>query len=221
MLLIAGTSVRATDHYSEWGGGDEKYDALLDRLHELIDVAEKARAADPRLLQDLRDSIVEHFGAVAASASEPEPEPDLPPQILVHDDFRGGNFTRNPGWTVASGRFSVDSGLGSRSVVAKPAAPVEKSDKDRRKELVTDVLGALLGAEKKETTTSQPSQPERAEIFVRAPISNAFRVVLEIVSREKHGHFSFDLFQGRSRGAGYWLTYAPAVQPSLELQRFG
>ncbi len=221
VLLIAGTSARASDHYSEWGGGDEKLDALVDRLHELIDGAEKARAADPRLLQDLRDAIAEHSGAAAASAPEPEPEPDLPPQILVHDDFRDGNFTRNPGWTVTSGRFSVDSGLGLRSVVAKAVAPVEKSDKDKRKELVTDVLGALLGAEKEESAPSQPSQPERAEIFIRAPISNAFRVVFEIVSREKHGRFSFDLFQGRSRGAGYRLAYVPGGQPSLELQRFG
>ena len=41
------------------------------------------------------------------------------------------------------------------------------------------------------------------------------------MSREKHGSFSLDLYQGRSRGAGYRLAYVPGGQPSLELQRFG
>ena len=50
---------------------------------------------------------------------------------------------------------------------------------------------------------------------------NAFQLVLELVSREKHGSFSLDLYQGRSRGAGYRLAYVPGEQPSLELQRFG
>jgi hypothetical protein len=122
---------------------------------------------------------------------------------------------------VTEGRFSVDSGLGLRSVVAKAVAPVEKTSKEKRKELVTDVLGSLLGTKKEEPAPSQPSQPERAEIYINAPISNAFRLIFEIVSREKHGRFSLDLFQGRSRGAGYRLAYVPGGQPSLELQRFG
>jgi hypothetical protein len=198
---------------------DGKYDALVERLHELIDAAEKSRAADPRLLRDLRDAIADHTTA----APEPEVAPDLPPQIFVHDDFRDGNFTRSPAWTVVEGRFSVDSGPGLRSVVAKVAAPAAQSSKTNTKDLVRDVLGSLLGTKKKEepTATSQPSQPERAEIFIRAPISNAFQVVFEIVSRERHGRFSLDLFQGRSRGAGYRLSYTPGGQPSMELQRFG
>jgi hypothetical protein len=222
LLLVAASGARAEERYQEWGGGDAKLDALVTRLNELIDAAEKARAADPRLLQDLRAAIAEHTATARVSTSESAPAPDLPPQILVHDDFKDGNFTRNPAWTVAAGSFSIDSGLGLRSVVAEPAAPEEKSDKDLRKELVVDVLGSLLGAKKQEPVqSSQPAQPQRAEIFLAAPISNAFRLVFEIVSREKHGRFSLDIFQGGSRGAGYRLTYAPGGQPAMELQRFG
>ena len=42
-FLFAGAGVRADEHYSEWGGGDKRYDALVERLNELIDDAEKDR----------------------------------------------------------------------------------------------------------------------------------------------------------------------------------
>lgn len=221
LALFAGLGARAAERYSEWGG-DAKYDALVERLNELIDAAEKARAADPRLLQDLRDAIAEHGASTAAVEPEHESALELPPQILLRDDFRDGNFTRNPAWTVAQGRFTVDSGLGLRSVVAAPSAPVKQTSKEKRKKLFTDVLGTLLGNEDNTASTStQPSQPRRAEIFIRTRISNAFQVVFEIVSREKFGQFSLDLFQGRSRGAGYRLSYAPGASPAVKLQRFG
>ena len=223
LSLFASFGARAEERYSEWGSNDAKYDALVERLNELIDSAEKARAADPRLLQDLREALEEHGGGAVAAAAEPEAEPQLPPQILVRDDFRDGNFTRNPGWTMVQGRFTVDSGLGLRSVVAKPVVAEKKSSKEKRKELVTDVLSSLLGSKSKEPepTNTQPAQPERAEIFIRTPISNAFQLVFEVVSREKHGRFSLDLFQGRSRGAGYRLSYTPGATPGLQLKRFG
>lgn len=105
-------------------------------------------------MQDLREAIEDHGGGETAAAPEPEAAPDLPLQILVHDDFGDGNFTRNPGWTVAEGRFSVDLGLGLRSVVAQAVAAEEKTSKQKRKDLVTDVLGSLLGTKKEEPAPS-------------------------------------------------------------------
>ena len=49
LSLFASFGARAEERYSEWGGSDAKYDALVERLNELIDSAEKSRAADPRL----------------------------------------------------------------------------------------------------------------------------------------------------------------------------
>lgn len=123
---------------------------------------------------------------------------------------------------MVEGRFNIDSGLGLRSAVAKPAAPVKESSKDKRKKLLTGVLSSILGGDKKEAPASAaPSQPQRAEMFTQAPSSNAFQLVFELVSREKHGRFSRDLFQGRSRAAGYRLSYTPGASPTLQLQRFG
>ncbi len=124
-FLVVGAGARAEERYSEWGGSDAKYDA-----------------------------IAEHGATAPEPVREAEPALALPPQKLVHDDFADGNFTRNPGWTVAEGRFSVDLGLGLRSVVAQAVAAEEKTSKQKRKDLVTDVLGSLLGTKKEEPAPS-------------------------------------------------------------------
>ena len=82
--------------HSQWSGGDEKFEALVERLNEQIDTAEKSRAADFRLLRNWREAIAAH----TLIAPEAESAPALPPQKLVHDDFGDGNFIRNPAWAV-------------------------------------------------------------------------------------------------------------------------
>ena len=60
----------------------------------MVDDAEKARAADPQFLRDLR-------GLAQGS--------DRPWRIqLLNDDFGDGDFTRNPSWTVTAGKYWVD-----------------------------------------------------------------------------------------------------------------
>jgi len=87
LSLFVGFGARAEERYSKWGGNDTNLDALVEHLNELIDAAEKLRAADPRLLRDLRDAIAEYGGSGSANqtsaASQSEAVPDLPPQILV------------------------------------------------------------------------------------------------------------------------------------------
>ena len=187
----------AKERYSQWSAGDEKYDALLKRLNKLTTVAEKSSAADPRLLRELRDAIVSR----TVAAPEVEPAPALPPQKLVYDYFDYGDFTRNSVWTLVEGRFSVDSGFILRSIVAKVTPVVKKSTKQPWTELVTDVLGSLLGTKKK-IAKPAPNEPECAEKLIQTPITNAFQVVFEIISRENHSRFALGLFQGRSGSAG-------------------
>jgi hypothetical protein len=84
----------------------ERGDALVQEITELIEAAERARAADPKFLEQLRQVLEEY---------------QVPKLVqLMHDDFSDGNFTRNPRWRQAEGEFTVDCGRGLRSVARQP-----------------------------------------------------------------------------------------------------
>ncbi len=84
----------------------ERGDALVQEITELIEAAERARAADPKFLEQLRQVLEEYQGPKLVQ--------------LMHDDFSDGNFTRNPRWRQAEGEFTVDRGRGLRSVARQP-----------------------------------------------------------------------------------------------------
>ena len=59
--VLASAPASAGEHYSPWAGAETSASAdrgrlqgFVDRLNTLIDEGEKARAADPRFLRDLR-----------------------------------------------------------------------------------------------------------------------------------------------------------------------
>jgi len=163
--------------------------------------SERVRAADPVFLRDLREAIAEY---------------DRPIQHeLFHDDFRDGDFTRNPAWSVAAGRFNVDRNLGLRSVVNARAVRRESDQSDQR-DLAAALLSTLLDSNRR----SNDDVNTRADIFIMQPISNAFTVRFDLISQERAGRFSVDVFQGQGRSAGYRLSYYPGQTPSLELLRF-
>lgn len=234
------------ERYSEWrrdAAEDDAAQALARELEALIDEAERARAADPRFLQDLRDAIAAHAAAFAPRAA------------LIRDDFSDGDFTRDPRWTVASGDFTVDPRLGLRTVVpvagtdadaageseggltgiGKSALDAGKSVLDTGKDVVGGVLdagknvvGGLLGdGEWKEDSAKEedaaPPAPEPAEIYLAATVGDAFALEIELTSHvaAADARFEIDLFQGETRGAGYRLSYLPGDDPALVLSRFG
>lgn len=70
--VSVGVAVRAADEprYQTWQGDDPATAALVERLNSLIEDAERARAADPNFLADLRAAIAAQ-GQTARSANEP------------------------------------------------------------------------------------------------------------------------------------------------------
>lgn len=243
--LAAPAAAQDDARYSEWrsddaaAAGSSALDALAQELEALIDEADRARAADPRFLQDLRDKIAAHVA---------EARPRTP---LIRDDFSDGDVTDDPSWEVVSGDFSVDPRLGLRTTIPLSGADTEtmrlsldsirdKGDElldkggelfDKGKDTVTDLLsgektfGDLLGGDDDEETVEDagPAGPEPAEIVLGTDIPNAFALELEMMSGVAHSDalFEIDLFQGRGGAAGYRLAYMAGGDPALLLSRFG
>ena len=114
-ILIPVYASEAGQHYRSWTGpdapsqaGTQRQQDFVDKLKGLIDEAEKARAADPQFLGDLRGLVREY---------------DQPRRrVVLSDRFEDGDFTDNPAWTVTQGRYWVERGWGLRSAVKAGAA---------------------------------------------------------------------------------------------------
>lgn len=135
-------------------------------------------------------------------------------QLLLHDAFRDGDYTRDPTWTVATGRFSAESGTGLRTVheARRPLAEARQQD------LPTAILGAILGEINRSRDQEVPvDSPDLAEIYAVQTISNAFAIQLELTVRQASGPLLFGPYQGSDRSSGYHLVYTPDVERGLHL----
>ncbi len=152
----------------------------------------------------------------------PDAPPSASPRVALQDDFRDGDYRRNPAWTVLSGDFEVeDNGL--RSIVATQGAPDRESRRlsaDRPEEIGLAMLELILEQTGSVSRGETPSVAEPAQIFVNAPVDNAFRMELELASRQRPGSLELGLFQGnRPNGTGYRLVYSAGTSPGLSLVR--
>jgi len=151
-----------------------------------------------------------------------QPPPAAASRVVLQDDFGDGDFRRNPSWTVLGGDFEVGEN-GLRSIVETQRTTARESRQlsaERPEELGLAVLELILeqtgGARQEELTI--PVKP--AHIFVNAPLDNAFRMELEIASRQRPGSLELGVFQGnRPNGTGYRLVYTPGSRPGLSLVR--
>jgi hypothetical protein len=204
-VLLAGSPGRAADsRYSPWqppaqpGGMAD----LLKNLRSLIDEAERSKAADPTFLGDLR--------ALANSYDNPWPVK------LVYDDFRDGDFTSNPPWTVSAGIWRVDTRgrfNGLRSTVYGPDTGNDAPGAGGQN-LAGNTLGGLL-----QQQGGRPSDDEFAAIFLPLTISNSFAIRLEIASRDDGGRFDFGPYLGQRGNTAYRITYQSGAANGLVLSQ--
>lgn len=214
VALAANAAGAQQPQYQRWQDPSQPDRAkqLIDKLTPLIDRAERQRAADPRFLSDLR-SVLREF--------------DRPLQTsLWRDDFSDGDFTNNPAWRVAAGRFWIESNFGLRSVVTAAPPPTAESQPQRkltREEKAKLLFGAILGQTLNNGqgdsggTAATSSAANIAAIEAPVTISNAFTARVELSSWVSPGQAEFSALQ--STGAGYSLVYAPGPQPTLALHR--
>ena len=191
VACLCATAVHAQNtRYSTWsnpadsspGANPGVPQAFIDKLNTLIDEAEKANAADPVFLQDLRN--------LATGAVNPWNT------VVLDDAFADGNFTANPAWDVLSGEYFIETGWGLRNRLIT-AQQSQQSSGNSGDDLAKAIFGQILQrATGAQGTTS--STPGENIIVTRTAISNAFSLDVEMSSWQADSHFEVGVFSGRT-----------------------
>jgi len=181
-----------TSRYSEWKGDQESggVDSLIENLRGLIEEGERARAADPMFLEDLRnvlDAFENPWGVRA-----------------LYDDFRDGNFTANPTWQISAGQWKIDRSGATQGLKSNVGAPQIGGN-------LNNLLGALL--------QPQQGTAQYASIYTPVKFGNPFAMRFEFGSRDAKGRLDFGPYQGAAGNIAYRLAYIPGAANGLLLQR--
>ena len=220
LLLPASFVFAQSTTYPKWQNPDTAAQAesnkLLDfknRLKALIDKAEKAQAASPQFLRDLKN--------LANDLNRPQLK------LLLDDTFSDGDFSSNPQWQVSAGEYWIEQGWGLRSAVdpdAKPQAKTQTknlSGEDAAAALFGQILNQALGSKKTATTATRTQVPSEAVIYTIVKISNTFSLSVNIYTGSTQGQVEVAVFQGQFKGSasspGYRLVYQP--EGRIELLR--
>ena len=219
-ILIPVFASEAGQHYRSWTGPDAPSQAgalrqqdFVDKLKGLIDEAEKARAADPQFLGDLRELAREY---------------DQPRRrVVLSDRFEDGDFTDNPAWTVTQGRYWVERGWGLRSAVKAGAAaqsapqPEPRKGRDAAAAIFGRILQQAIDPEGKLGGGQTAGGAPATAIQIALALTNAFAVEIDLSSWSAEGRLEIGPYQGAPKGAeraqGYVLAYTPGGE--LELLR--
>jgi len=217
LLLPTSLAIAQTSSYSKWQNPDasapastEKLQGFVDKLNALINKAEKAQAASPQFLRDLRD-LATGF--------------DRPWRNLVFNEtFADGNFTANPKWQISAGDYWIEQGWGLRTSIDPKVQAQPESKKLNSKDAAAAIFGQILNQAiggKQGSPSAPPPAPTQAVIHTNVAISNAFSISLNMSSWSNKGRIEIAAFQGQfagpSRSAGYRLVYQP--EGRLELLR--
>lgn len=213
--VFAGAGI-AQEKYAPWSDPtaqkktESKLRNLIDELNKLVDGGEKARAADPRFLRDLRNLARRY---------------DRPWRVMVlSDNFSDGDFTKNPTWTVTEGKFWIERGFGLRGMAQQTSQPAEEG-RQRRGDVAGQIVGALLnralggGSQGSGTRSAPVPVSTRAAVHVAKRITNAFAMTLDLFFGAKKGTLEIGTYQGKDRKSGYRLRYHTGGSPGLELLR--
>ena len=220
VLIFAAQGALAQSTYKSWnnpdsvtstGSSESRLQEFVDKLNEMVNKADRARAADPTFLRDLRN--------LARDFNRPWQK------LILNDQFLDGNYEVNPTWQVIDGEYWVENGWGLRSAV-KPRSRTTNNQPNRQQnqDAAVAILGQILNQAMGNTQngeTQQANSNSRALIHTATTIPNTFALETRFSSWTDEGRFIMTMYQGyygsRSRPKGYRLAYTPGG--GLELIR--
>jgi hypothetical protein len=188
---------------------DAQTQKIVDEIRDLAAKARKERSADPWLLKAMDDLVQRHYWPWRHS--------------VVDESFTDGDYTKNPVWEVATGRFWVDRSLGLRSKAVPPPSTADKSqDKKKFKDALRDAILDEMAGQKQQPATQAASSASAAEIYLPAKITNSFALDVSFTQHQQPteaGQIEFGLFEGTRSGRGYVLVIATGNENVVELRR--
>ena len=212
ILLLPNAVSAQSSRYSTWSDPTASAAAnpalknFVEQLNKLIDEAEKAKAADPTFLRDLRD---------LANGQRATPQ-----KLLVSDTFADGDYTNNPAWQVISGEYFIESGWGLRNrLITANQQTSSNNSGNSGEDFAKALLGQLLKQATKTPTQEKAQAPSENLITLSTPISNAFSLEVEISSWLADSHLELGVFQGQQALIGYRLLYVSGK--GIQLHRIG
>ena len=221
-ILLVGAAIpaNAEKRYSTWqspsaasdqslsSGENTRLQELIDKINTLVDEAEKARAADPLFMRDIRELTRIY---------------DWPwRHKLFSEQFADDEYKTNPTWTVSAGRFWVERGWGLRTVVenderyrreseySEDATDNATGGDDVAAKIFGEFLNQALGGDSRRSQRRRHREPAHAVISSAVPIHQAFAISFEFSSwQEKKGRLMFGPYLRDLPNAGYRLSYSP------------
>ncbi len=154
--------------------------AMISELENKITEADKRMAEHLNFLDELRTIVGKYKSRIK--------------ELFFSDNFKDGNYTRNPEWIVKSGKFSINkAGRLSNSVIVNVVEPEDDSEKNKsfEQEAIGLVLEGIFGSKKesepqrKTESSSQTTQP--AIIYSKTDIPPDFEINIEFISQSKMG----------------------------------
>lgn len=150
------------------------------------------------------------LGLAAAAPFAGAASTDTPasgPVTVVTDSFEDGDYTKNPRWEVAAGKWSVTDGGALTSEVSVRA---RASSPELGPDLIKDLLGGALGL---------PSQQQRnlAAIHVPAAIPASFHLRVRLSGAGDPATLNLGFYQGNNIGYGYRLESRSSTARPLRL----
>ena len=204
--LLSGVALSqlSAQQYRPWEENTNNLQGMFNELKQMIREADRANAADPAFLDDLSD-FVQRYEKL--STDNPNPPASGWSRIILSDNFRDGDYTRNPAWTVKSGNWRIDTGgsnLGLRSSVYSAYAGNSQN-------VAQALLGALFQQPGQQNVAAQVAQ---IGIFLKIP--NSFQLKVEFNSRAAGGRVDFVVTNAQSF-ASYVVSYTPGSNNGIQL----